>query len=51
MHEQAPALCRETGDKRGEAVLMRGLLEITTWNSPPGPGPAMTRTGDDPDRR
>ncbi|MFI7639093.1 AfsR/SARP family transcriptional regulator [Nonomuraea sp. NPDC049400] len=43
MHEQALALCRETGDKRGEAVLMRGLLEVTTWNSPPGPGPAMTR--------
>ncbi|WP_440103525.1 AfsR/SARP family transcriptional regulator [Streptosporangium sp. H16] len=43
MHEQALALCRETGDKRGEAVLMRGLLEVTTWNSPAGPGPAMTR--------
>jgi DNA-binding SARP family transcriptional activator/tetratricopeptide (TPR) repeat protein len=43
MHEQAIALCRETGDQRGEAVLMRGLLEVTTWNSPPGPGPAMTR--------
>ncbi|MFB4279543.1 BTAD domain-containing putative transcriptional regulator [Nonomuraea sp. MTCD27] len=43
MHEQALALCRETGDRRGEAVLMRGLLEVTTWNSPPGPGPAMTR--------
>ncbi|MEO3805643.1 BTAD domain-containing putative transcriptional regulator [Nonomuraea sp. B1E8] len=43
MHEQALALCRETGDRRGEAVLMRGLLEVTTWNSPAGPGPAMTR--------
>jgi DNA-binding SARP family transcriptional activator len=43
MHEQALALCRETGDKRGEAVLMRGLLEVTTWNSPAGPGMAMTR--------
>ncbi|MFI7453625.1 AfsR/SARP family transcriptional regulator [Nonomuraea sp. NPDC049714] len=43
MHEQALALCRETGDKRGEAVLMRGLLEVTTWSSPAGPGPAMTR--------
>ncbi|MFC5748517.1 AfsR/SARP family transcriptional regulator [Actinomadura rugatobispora] len=43
MHEQALALCRETGDKRGEAVLMRGLLEVTTWTSPAGPGPAMTR--------
>lgn len=43
MHEQALALCREAGDKRGEAVLMRGLLEVTTWSSPAGPGPAMTR--------
>ncbi|MET8005036.1 AfsR/SARP family transcriptional regulator [Nonomuraea glycinis] len=42
-HEQALALCRETGDRRGEAVLMRGLLEVTTWNSPAGPGPAMLR--------
>lgn len=42
-HEQALALCRETGDRRGEAVLMRGLLEVTTWNSPAGPGPAMIR--------
>ncbi|MEV4076871.1 AfsR/SARP family transcriptional regulator [Nonomuraea fuscirosea] len=43
MHEQALALCRRTGDQRGEAVLMRGLLEVTTWNSPAGPGPAMRR--------
>ncbi|MFF3444604.1 BTAD domain-containing putative transcriptional regulator [Streptosporangium sp. NPDC002721] len=43
MHEQALALCREASDKRGEAVLMRGLLEVTTWSSPAGPGPAMTR--------
>ncbi|MEU5988130.1 BTAD domain-containing putative transcriptional regulator [Spirillospora sp. NPDC047418] len=43
MHEQALALCRETGDKRGEAVLTRGLMEVTTWSSPAGPGPAMAR--------
>ncbi|URN07510.1 NB-ARC domain-containing protein [Actinomadura madurae] len=43
MHEQALALCRETGDRLGEAVLMRGLLEVTTWTAPAGPGPAMTR--------
>ncbi|MBK1787523.1 AfsR/SARP family transcriptional regulator [Prauserella cavernicola] len=43
MHEQALALCRETGDTRGEAVLMRGLLEVTTWRSPAGPGPAMAQ--------
>ncbi|MFD4639768.1 BTAD domain-containing putative transcriptional regulator [Lentzea sp. NPDC058436] len=43
MHEQAVVLCRQTGDRRGEAVLLRGLLHVTTWNSPPGAGPAMTR--------
>ncbi|MEU8403453.1 BTAD domain-containing putative transcriptional regulator [Nonomuraea sp. NPDC048892] len=43
MHEQALALCRRTGDQRGEAVLRRGLLEVTTWSSPAGPGPAMRR--------
>ncbi|MFI0351080.1 BTAD domain-containing putative transcriptional regulator [Actinomadura sp. 9N407] len=43
MHERTLALCRETGDKRGEAVMMRGLLEVTTWTAPAGPGPAMTQ--------
>ncbi|TDD28494.1 AfsR family transcriptional regulator [Actinomadura sp. KC06] len=43
MHERTLALCRETGDKRGEAVILRGLLEVLTWTSPPGSGTAMTR--------
>ncbi|MFI0485720.1 AfsR/SARP family transcriptional regulator [Actinomadura sp. 9N215] len=43
MHERALALCRETGDKRGEAVVLRGLLEVTTWTSTAGSGTAMTR--------
>ncbi|WP_230420757.1 AfsR/SARP family transcriptional regulator [Actinomadura soli] len=43
MHDRALALCRETGDKRGEAVILRGLLEVTTWTSPSGSGTAMTR--------
>ncbi|NYI03228.1 AfsR/SARP family transcriptional regulator [Allostreptomyces psammosilenae] len=33
-HEQAIRLCREVGNRRGEAVLLRGLLEVTTWTSP-----------------
>ncbi|WP_433325343.1 AfsR/SARP family transcriptional regulator [Spirillospora sp. CA-294931] len=41
MHERALTLCREAGDRRGEAVLLRGLLEVTTWTSPAGNGPAM----------
>ncbi|WP_329520954.1 AfsR/SARP family transcriptional regulator [Spirillospora sp. NBC_01491] len=47
MHERVLTLCQETGDKRGEAVLLRGLLEVTAWTSPAGPesgpGPAMAR--------
>ncbi|MDN3353575.1 BTAD domain-containing putative transcriptional regulator [Actinomadura sp. DC4] len=43
MHERAMTLCRETGDRLGEAVLLRGLLEVTTWTSPAGTGPVMTR--------
>lgn len=43
MHERALGLCERTGDRRGEAVLLRGLLEVITWTSPAGPGPAMTR--------
>ncbi|WP_207400311.1 ATP-binding protein, partial [Actinomadura fibrosa] len=43
MHERALDLCRRAGDRRGEAVLLRGLIEVTTWTSPAGPGPAMTR--------
>lgn len=30
-HERALELCRATGNLRGEAVLLRGLLEVTTW--------------------
>jgi DNA-binding SARP family transcriptional activator/tetratricopeptide (TPR) repeat protein len=41
MHERALRLCRETGNKRGEAVLLRGLIEVTTWHSPARSGPAM----------
>ncbi|GAA2624673.1 BTAD domain-containing putative transcriptional regulator [Actinomadura fulvescens] len=44
MHERGLILCQETGDKRGEAVLLRGLLEVTTWTSPAGTGgPTMIR--------
>ncbi|TYB42518.1 AfsR family transcriptional regulator [Actinomadura chibensis] len=43
MHERALGLCERTGNRRGEAVLLRGLLEVITWTSPAGPGPAMTR--------
>ncbi|KAB2339993.1 AfsR/SARP family transcriptional regulator [Actinomadura rudentiformis] len=41
MHERALRLCQETGNKQGEAVLRRGLLEVTTWTSPVRSGPAM----------
>ncbi|WP_285697718.1 BTAD domain-containing putative transcriptional regulator [Actinomadura sp. NBRC 104412] len=31
MHEKALPLCRKAGNRKGEAVLLRGLLEINTW--------------------
>jgi DNA-binding SARP family transcriptional activator/tetratricopeptide (TPR) repeat protein len=40
-HERALELCRSTGNLRGEAVLLRGLIEVTTWISPDPSGPAM----------
>lgn len=40
-HERALELCRATGNLRGEAVLVRGLLEVTTWSSADPAGPAM----------
>jgi tetratricopeptide (TPR) repeat protein len=43
MHERVLALCKEMGDKRGEAVLLRGLLEVITWTSPAESGPAMSQ--------
>ena len=41
MHERALRLCRAAKNKRGEAVLLRGLVEVTTWTSPEQSGPAM----------
>jgi DNA-binding SARP family transcriptional activator len=44
MQERALTLCRETGDRLGEAVLLRGLLDLTMRTSPAGSGPAVTRS-------
>ncbi|MDA2811624.1 tetratricopeptide repeat protein, partial [Nocardiopsis sp. RSe5-2] len=41
-HESAIAACRAAGDRLGEAVLRRGLADLTTWASPQGPGEAMS---------
>jgi tetratricopeptide (TPR) repeat protein len=40
-HERALELCRATGNRRGEAVLLRGLVEVTTWTSADPVGAAM----------
>ena len=40
-HERAMELCRATGNRRGEAVLLRGLVELTTWTSADPEGTAM----------
>ncbi|WP_017624704.1 AfsR/SARP family transcriptional regulator [Nocardiopsis chromatogenes] len=41
-HESAISACRAAGDRLGEAVLRRGLADLTTWASPQGPGEAMS---------
>jgi tetratricopeptide (TPR) repeat protein len=41
MHERALRLCRSTGNRLGEAVLTRGLVELTTWTSASPSGTAM----------
>jgi DNA-binding SARP family transcriptional activator/tetratricopeptide (TPR) repeat protein len=41
-HERALGLCRSTGNRLGEAVLLRGLLEVATWTSTAPSGTAMT---------
>ncbi|MBV6702736.1 BTAD domain-containing putative transcriptional regulator [Kitasatospora aureofaciens] len=33
-HETVLRACRTAGDVRGEAVLTRGLIEVTTWTTP-----------------
>ncbi|WP_141584091.1 BTAD domain-containing putative transcriptional regulator [Actinomadura sp. WMMA1423] len=40
-HERALRLCRAARNKRGEAVLQRGLLEVVTWTSEGRNKPAM----------
>jgi DNA-binding SARP family transcriptional activator/tetratricopeptide (TPR) repeat protein len=41
MHERALELCRSTGNLLGQAVLTRGLIEVTTWAVPDESGEAM----------
>jgi DNA-binding SARP family transcriptional activator len=41
MHEQVLELCRSVDDRLGEAVLLRGLIEVTTWRSSEHTGAAM----------
>ncbi len=49
-NERVLAVCRATGNLRGEAVMLRGLIDVITWNSQDGPevgGSAMGRLRDD----
>ncbi|MFW5419942.1 winged helix-turn-helix domain-containing protein [Nocardiopsis sp. CNT-189] len=41
-HECAIAACRAAGNRRGEAVLRRGLADLNTWVGPGQAGAAMT---------
>ncbi|WP_214415932.1 AfsR/SARP family transcriptional regulator [Sphaerisporangium fuscum] len=40
-HERVMRVCRDTGDLLGEAVMLRGLLDVTTWLDTGQPGGAM----------
>ncbi|WP_433332720.1 AfsR/SARP family transcriptional regulator [Spirillospora sp. CA-294931] len=42
MHERAIEVCRAASNRRGEAVLLRGWVEVTTWTSSDRPGLTMT---------
>ncbi|GAB3522816.1 BTAD domain-containing putative transcriptional regulator [Phytohabitans suffuscus] len=37
------AACRRSGNLLGEAVMLRGLIDVVTWNSTPDEGDATTR--------
>lgn len=41
LHRRAMALCAAAGDRLGEAVLLRGLIDMTTWISTEETGNAM----------
>lgn len=39
--------CRAAGNLLGEAVMLRGLIDVTTWTTDGGDGEAMSRMHDD----
>ncbi|GLZ15041.1 SARP family transcriptional regulator [Actinomadura sp. NBRC 104425] len=50
LHEKAMALCAAKGNRLGEAVLLRGLNDMTTWLSMDRPGDAMGTSYDESTR-
>ncbi|TCB95375.1 XRE family transcriptional regulator [Micromonospora zingiberis] len=43
LNTEVMALCRRTGNQLGEAVMLRGLLDVKTWAAGPSDGAAMAR--------
>ncbi|WP_204000337.1 ATP-binding protein [Micromonospora lutea] len=43
LNTEVLALCRRTGNLLGEAVMLRGLLDVRTWAAGPGDGAAMAQ--------
>jgi tetratricopeptide (TPR) repeat protein len=37
------AACRRAGNRLGEAVMLRGLIDVVTWSAPEASGDAMSR--------
>jgi DNA-binding SARP family transcriptional activator len=42
-NEAVLATCRAEGNRLGEAVMLRGLIDVVTWNTTPQTDTAMTR--------
>ncbi len=47
LNTEVLAVCQRAGNRLGEAVMLRGLIDVTTWSVGAGDGAAMTRLHDD----
>ncbi len=50
LNRRVLATCRAAGNLRGEAVMLRGLIDVTTWAAGDGTPGAMTRSLDEATR-
>ncbi|MFE9201927.1 ATP-binding protein [Micromonospora sp. NPDC007230] len=43
LNTEVMAVCRQAGNRLGEAVMLRGLIDVTTWNADTADGEAMAQ--------